>query len=161
MQKKIKLEKHTIQAFTVTEVLITMILTSIVIGAAVMLWQMSEKESVSFGKQTTEISHKILFFSTIRNDIVKAEVIKQNDNTLMIYNEAIKSIDYQFTQNAVIRIVDKRTYDTIYRSAIRLQTRSHLLLKGMITEIHLQDSTRETVLYKQYTNCQLFNYTLQ
>jgi type II secretory pathway pseudopilin PulG len=90
------------KAFTIIEIIVVMIITSIVIGSSMLLYSnMNKLQNSSFNKGEEE-SALVLLNAVLRKDCQQAEVVRYNNNELLCIKEN-SSVSYEFTPLQLIR----------------------------------------------------------
>ena len=108
-----------IRAFTLLELLIGMIISSIVIGFCYMSYSIIYKQYRSYKILKLEMVETIQFNSILNSDFIKAETVVFEGNKL-IFNSANRSaLYYDFMDNFILR-KDGEVTDTFKLSAINV-----------------------------------------
>lgn len=138
-----------ISAFTLNEIIVVLIITSIVVGLAFSVLSLVQKHmlaiqdnyKVSSNIQKLKTSLWVDFnrFSNINYDAINNEIILRND---------IDSISYKFTKNSIIKV---QTRDTFLLSI----EKKIFYFDGLVTQKKKFDAIK-IILTKAYYNKELF-----
>lgn len=130
--------KHKIQAFTLSEMIVVIILTSIVVGMAFSVLTLVQKHMASIQDNFNKNTELNKLEQTLWLDFSRYSAIKHNelDDTL-IFTTEMDSIGYQFTSEYIIKDMD--TFN------IQLQQKSFyfdgsIIQNGQVDAIKLEAS---------------------
>lgn len=152
-----------IKAFTIVELIVVFIISSILIYAVLAIFTKTEKLfAVSF-KDSFHRTEILMFSYIIEEDIRKAENISSRHNELNI--ETYKnSIIYNFEDEYIIRN-NQSQIDTFAISILDFDTKTVSRENGQINQIEfsLPDIFGEEVFVytKKYSRCQRFNSLIE
>ena len=110
--------KTKVAAFTIVELIVTMLIGAIVISAGYTLLSMINNGYSSFYKNQKKISDFILLNSLVETDFDKADLIYQNTNNLRFVRDR-RSVEYTFNKSEVIR-KDSILTDTFHFGASKI-----------------------------------------
>jgi prepilin-type N-terminal cleavage/methylation domain-containing protein len=108
-------------AFTLLELLIGMIISSIVIGFGYAAYSLIYKQYLGYKKVKEKIVEITQFDHVLTTDITAAETISFNDNTLSLYGKDSKTLQYHF-QDVLILRTENETTDTFKIAPVHLKT---------------------------------------
>lgn len=108
-----------IRAFTLLELLIGMIISSIVIGFCYLSYSIIYKQYMSYKILKLEIVETIQFNSILNSDFIKAETVVFGDNKLILNSTNRSSLQYDLMDNYILR-KDGEVTDTFNLSAINV-----------------------------------------
>ncbi len=94
------------KAFTLIELLIGMIISSIVITFCYMSYTMISKQYMNYKLIKEELVDALQFNSILNNDIEKANSIHFNENKLIIVTEFNEILEYNFVERYILRNSD-------------------------------------------------------
>lgn len=136
-----------IKSFTITEMLVVMILTSVVISIAILVLNLVQKEvkgiQLNF-KNNTELR---TLEQALWNDFNKNEVLFDSKENQLICSSPIDTVYYKFKENYVLRNKD----------TLRIVIQQKQLLLDMNEVIRYVDAI-ELTLSKEFQNKELFIY---
>lgn len=92
-----------IRAFTLLELLIGMIISSIVIGFCYMSYSIIYKQYMSYKILKLEIVETIQFNSILNADFISAETILFDENILILNSTNRSQLQYDFNDNNILR----------------------------------------------------------
>jgi type II secretory pathway component PulJ len=97
-----------LNAFTILELIVAMVISSLVIGAGFMGYEMVVKQDGAYRNISSGINDAVIFHSVLGNDITKAKNLKVSGNGL-ICNYEDKSVKYDFNKNVILRKLNSLT----------------------------------------------------
>lgn len=145
-------------AFTIMEVLITMIVSSIAISLIIGVYLNNQKALMQYINISGVYANNLDFLTTLKTDINKSTYITENTDGIELHNKST-TIDYQFFENQVLRFTETNI-DTF---VIKIQNYEFLYLNDnsdCIEYINLSLTVdvfeKEILLSKIYSNDTLF-----
>ena len=102
-----------IKAFTIIEILITMVLSSIVIGAAIYVFLTFNTLLTKTSKRNMQNLEIISLHHILKKDFIEADEIREEYSSLLIQFNDDKKVYYDFEEDCVIRdaIVSRDTFN--------------------------------------------------
>ena len=94
---------YKLKAFTLMELLIGMIISSIVISFCYMSYSMIYKQYMNYKAVKVELVEALELNSVLNSDISKAEKIVFDNNKLILIKEENKSFEYNFLEKYILR----------------------------------------------------------
>jgi competence protein ComGF len=156
--------KTNIQSFTLIEVLIAMIVSTIVIGATIAIWLCIEGLFNQGMNDTYGETAAVLFISTFEADLKKAENIKANSSEVIFSFTECPDIQYSFNDKIVTRTILEKA-DTFHIGIDDVQITKHEKLPNVVKSIAfsvlLKNKVIPLFLTKDYSNSRLFNYRIE
>lgn len=122
-----------IRAFTLLELLIGMIISSIVIGFCYLSYSIIYKQYMSYKILKMEIVETIQFNSILNTDFIKAETVLFHENKLSFNSTYKLPLQYDFNDKYILR-KDGETIDT-FRLATTNVLPKYLLEPEQLTNI--------------------------
>lgn len=95
---------HKLKAFTLLELLVGMVISSLVIGFCVLGYLIINQQYLSYRFTKTAITDVVLMKTVITSDFNNSNKIhSENENELVIDNDSGQSISYRFTDEFIVR----------------------------------------------------------
>ena len=107
-----------IRAFTLIELLICMILSTIIIGMGYAAYSESYKRFLTYSGMKKNIVDAIRVNRVFNNDFTQAELVYYNSGNILLNSKNKPAIEYEFTSSAIIRKVYNQA-DTFHFAIIR------------------------------------------
>lgn len=151
-------------AFTLMELLIAMIVSSIVIAFGYSVYSIIYKQYLTYKTSKTEIVSTMQFNTTMNNDFINSVEITFAENTVTIFNKNKEPLHYKFNDDNILRMNNEVT-DTFKLAAVNMKEkfvlRSEDLHSSLINEIsfdsQLAGDTQHFVFRKNYSAATLLN----
>ena len=141
------LKSKKIQSFTITEMLVVMILTTIVISIAILVLNLVQKELKGIQQNFKNNTELRTLEQTLWSDFNKNEVVLETKNNQLICSSPLDTVIYQFKENYVLRDTDTLK--------ISIEQKGFFLdMKVTLTSV----DAIEIKLSKEFQNKQLFIY---
>lgn len=109
-----------VKAFTLLELLIAMIISSIVIAFGYEVYSIMYKQFLSYKKAKTEIVNTMQFNTVLTNDFYNSEEITFNENTIAVFRKNNEPLHYTFNDNYILRTRNE-IMDTFKITATNIQ----------------------------------------
>ena len=109
-----------LKAFTMIELMVAMIVSSIVIGIALTIYMNLNQYYLDFKEKGKMDSELLMLVSTFRSDMDKSYEVHGDNSDLTLVFEAGKTINYSFEGNCVIRTKSEVT-DTFYNKVQEIE----------------------------------------
>lgn len=153
-----------INAFTLLELLIAMIISSIVISFGYGVYSLLFKQYLSYKKAKTEIVNTMQFNAIMNNDFCNSEEITFNDNTIAIFRKNKAPLRYLFNDHFILRKTDEIT-DTFKIAAANIQEKfvfkneqaQSALISEFSFDAQFAGDTEHFLFTKNYDAATLFN----
>lgn len=151
--------RHKFKAFTIIELVVTMVITSIVIGIAVALYLTLDfyfRDTVYEYEKNNDI---LLTETMIKNDINNSRTITENNTGFYVLTTGNKIIRYEITDNYIIRHTDISSDTTFYNiTDLTINTLKHNkdLVNEIVIYIEQEKINIPLHFYKKYSNDVLF-----
>ena len=147
-----------LKAFTLTELLVGMIISAIVIAFGYEAYAMIYKQYLSFKGVKKELVNTVQLNSTMNTDFINATVVHFHDNKLMLDYEARKSIQYEFEDSLVLR-TDGEVTDTFKLAAFNIVAQPAIynseeqatIINGIFYDAKILGETEHFSLTKDYS----------
>jgi hypothetical protein len=94
------------KAFTLTETIFGLIITSVLIGVIYTVFTTFNKQFFMFQKQQLQSNTYVLFDATFKQDLYKANAIHYENEQLILENYEEKTKVYTFKNDSITRIFD-------------------------------------------------------
>ncbi len=134
--------KKKLPGFTIMELVMVMILSTIVIAIGYEVWSISEQQFHSMSEVTdiqTELSE---CYSVIKTDFRMSDVVIVKNGNLLMFNE-IGNVAYQFYEEEIIRIFEEN--DAFHESKFLIKTagldflyENNLVFDGIVDFVEIQ-----------------------
>jgi prepilin-type N-terminal cleavage/methylation domain-containing protein len=108
-------------AFTLIELLIGMIISSIVIGFGYAAYSLIYKQYLAYKHVKEKVVEITLLNHVLSTDMLNAEIISFNENTLSLVGTNQNSLQYLFQDTLIVRTENELT-DTFNISALNVKT---------------------------------------
>ncbi|WP_353780192.1 prepilin-type N-terminal cleavage/methylation domain-containing protein [Winogradskyella sp. 3972H.M.0a.05] len=92
-----------IKAFTILEVLISLVVMGIIIGLTYTLFNIMEKQLITYRNDNDVILQYNLLNTTLQRDIYYANYYEKEESTLVLFNYSEEKISYSFLNDKVLR----------------------------------------------------------
>lgn len=157
--------KHkTAQSFTLIEIIIAMIISTIVIGTTIAVWLCLNGLFKQGMADTYGETGAVLFISTFESDMARAENIKTGSSDVTFSFTESSDIQYKFDDEMVTRTVGQNT-DTFHAGVEDVEITLHKTLPNVVKNISfsvlLKNKVIPVFLTKDYSNSRLFNYQIE
>lgn len=158
---------HKLKAFTLMELLVGMVISSIVIAFGYSAYALIYKQYVSYKSVKTTVVETMQLHTTMSNDFNNAECITFGENKLKL-SGSNKLLMYNFIDSLVIR-GDQEMSDTFKLAANDIQTTSVFnhgtnndrLINSLQFDVSVFDNKEHFTFTKRYTAQTLMNYEMQ
>lgn len=114
-----------VRAFTLLELLVGMIISSIVIGFCYMSYSIIYKQYLNYKILRKEIVETIQLNSILNTGFVNAETVEFNSNRLVFNSQNGSQLQYDFTNNFIIR-KDREVIDTFKLAATNVIAKDYM-----------------------------------
>jgi hypothetical protein len=153
--------RQKLQSFTIIEVLLAMVVSTIVIGATIAIWLCIDGMFKRGMSDTYAETGAVLFISAFTLDMNNAENVKA-DNTSVTFSFFDKpDILYRFDNEVVTRTIIETT-DTFHLGIEDVKITPHETLPNVVKSISfsvlLNANVFPVFLTKDYSNSRLFTY---
>lgn len=153
-----------IAAFTLMELLIGMIISSIVISFGYMAYNLIYDGFLNFKKVKATMMETNQLNTTFGNDVRNAEIISSNENKLILFNKNEQELRYEFLPDYVLRTHGELT-DTFKVATHNIQQHFLFPENNMFLQQFSFDATvlnePESFQYsKSYSSETLMNYNI-
>lgn len=95
-----------VSGFTLTDVIVTMIISLLIVGTAFSIFRMTYNQLFSYKKRNSEYQQLLSLHLMLQNDFIQSETIECNSNAIKFNNSFGKGCEYSFTDTSIIRQVD-------------------------------------------------------
>jgi type II secretory pathway component PulJ len=140
------------KAFTIIEIIVVMIITSVVINSSLLLYSnMSKLQNSSFHKGEEEAA-LVLLTSVLRKDCHLAEVVRYRNNELL-FVKGKSSVSYEFLPLQVIRkaeITDTFPFQTV-NLQLAYADSSHQTVRSISFTLLEKNDSIPFYVYKEYS----------
>lgn len=109
-----------VAAFTLMELLITMMISSIVIGLCYSAYSFTYKEFLLFKKVKQEVVDAMQFNSLLNSEFQNAEKIVYSEHQLLFYFENNNTLSYELNDSLIIR-KESEIIDTFHLKATNVK----------------------------------------
>ena len=109
-----------LKAFTLLELLIAMVISSIVVAFGYSVYSLMYKQYLSYKKTKTEIVKTMQFNTVLTNDFYNSEEITFSENTIAIFRKNNEPLIYTFNDNFILRKANEIT-DTFKIATTNIQ----------------------------------------
>lgn len=158
---------YTLKAFTLMELLVGMVISSIVIAFGYSTYAIIYKQYLSYKSVKTTVVETMQLHTTMSNDFNNAECITFGENKLKLSGPD-KLLMYNFIDSLVIRS-EKEMSDTFQLAANDIQTTSvfnhginnDTLINSLQFNISVFDNKEHFTFTKKYSAHILMNYEMQ
>ena len=96
-----------IEGFTLTDVIITMIISLMITGIAFSIFRMTYNQLFSYQTDNRAYQDLYLLHMTLQNDFNQAEQITAAGEKITMSSSAYKSCEYLFSEKSVIRQISE------------------------------------------------------
>ena len=155
-----KLFRHKAKAFTIVELIVTMVLASIIVGMAYGFFTLFQKHIHSVTENENTMLEKLRFHQVLENDFLQAQTV--NLDLDLELNSPGQHISYQFYDDYTIRL--SRSFSDTFRVVIDLVELSsihdvaELPDKMVVTFDDLSPEIHSFTLQKDYEARLIFNH---
>lgn len=158
---------HKLRAFTLMELLVGMIVSSIVIAFGYSAYALIYKQYLSYKSVKTTVVETMQLNAAMSNDFNNAAYITFYDNILKM-NSDNKLLTYNFIDSLVIRS-DREMLDTFKLAASSIQIKpvfndilsNDTLINDLQFDVSVFDTKEHFTFTKRYTAQTLMNYEMQ
>lgn len=134
-----------LKAFTLIEVLVTMLLTTIIIGIIYYAYEVVQKQFIHNKTNDEGITQLSMLNYLLEKDFNEsAEVIAANNGITFLYND-LKSINYEFDEEYILRNTENVT-DTF---KIAVENATQLFLESLVNKGDLVDRLEMDLKYSK------------
>lgn len=95
-----------LKGFTLTDVIVTMIISLLITGIAFSVFRMTYDQLFSYQKDNSENQKLILLHMMLQNDFQQSEMLICNDNTIKFEKSYGRSCEYTINNESIIRQFD-------------------------------------------------------
>lgn len=155
MQKKLK-------AFTLLELLIGMIISSLVVGFSYWAYFVIYSQYMNYKLVKEQINAEITFQTVILNDVTGAQAIFSDaDNEITLQNDSVAEINYRFTVKFILRkqneIIDTFAFPATAWQVVTIPETSNNLVESFSFNSTIFNEVKEFSFAKQYAADVLIN----
>jgi prepilin-type N-terminal cleavage/methylation domain-containing protein len=154
--------KKKLPAFTLMELLIGMIISSIVISFGYGAYSLVYKQYLSYKKIKNEIVEVTQLNTILYTDLVKAELVSFNENELAIDRKNNSPLLYDFNNSIVLRkdvgVIDTFKIEPAIITASFVFADQKALVNAFSFEAKVWGETEHFVFEKKYSAETLMNY---
>ncbi|HET6227841.1 MAG TPA: prepilin-type N-terminal cleavage/methylation domain-containing protein [Bacteroidia bacterium] len=149
-------------AFTLIELLIGMLISSIVITFGYLAYRFTNEQYLGY-KQIKEQLVEVSQFNTVfSEDLRRAEIVSSTANTIEMYYKQIPALDYEFAADYVVRKANALT-DTFNIAAVRIEQQfvfpeERVFLQHLSFEATILKETEQFNFTKAYSSETIMNY---
>lgn len=150
-----------LKAYTITELVISMVVTGIIISIAGTILFMFNKQHSTFQSSNKELHQINLLHTLLNKDFEQSESVKWSNNTLSLESIEVRT-EYSFEDNYVTRL-EKSVIDTFHvpTTEINFEKNSELDLITLFEfDFQLNNQKSSILLRKEYTPDVLLNHSL-
>lgn len=149
-------KKHRIKAFTLSEMMVVLILTSIVVGLAFSVLRLVQKQMTAIQNNYNQSLELNQLETSLWLDFNRYQTIKYNDlEDILRFKNPTDSIQYQFTEKGVVKNVDTFHIPFNNKSLFSL---GKTVEKGVIDAIKLQTDKQQILfVFKSNTAADYMN----
>lgn len=140
-------------AFTILELTVVMLLTSLVIATGYLAWGMVWQQFLGYQKMANHIGEVARIEMVLHNDMEKADRVTRINNTVTFWNPASTNINYELGSTHIVRQVGTHT-DTIHVPLTAIDTK--MLELGANTGSLVE---RLEIQFDQYGRTQKMRFT--
>lgn len=150
-----------LRAFTIIELLISMLLSGILIFLVTIVVNIVEEQIKKTTSADSSIGECFYFFTLLEDDMIHAQTIRYARPELVVSVEKSKVIRYRFEQNYVLRTIESIT-DTLFVRVEDFEVLQHPKYRDYVEMVSFKipsltaDSTLS--IFKSYTRSQLVNF---
>ena len=141
-----------LKAFTLTETLVAMLISSLAIGFGYMAYEMISRHTLSHKSIGGELSQASLFSNVFDNDLFYADSIQFENNRLSLFQNNSQNTNYRLLSGNVIRENDA-AIDTFHLNAEKIDTNSLAgtdIIGQIVFSYQWEGEKRKLVFNKQY-----------
>jgi prepilin-type N-terminal cleavage/methylation domain-containing protein len=135
-----------IKAFTLIELVVTMVISSIVVMLAFTCYEITYKQYLNFRKSNNTVTQVILFNSLFKQDVLLSDLVsKTDDNDITLRMNDSVSVNYSFGSNYILRKYNELTPDTfpITSVTVKEQFQNNLVDEnGLVDDITISGVVR-------------------
>lgn len=151
-----------IAAFTLLELLIGMIISSIVISFGYATYSLIYKQYLSYKTVKAKMMETTQLYSALSSDLFHAQMASFHEHTLLLYNKNKTELKYDFYENDIVRktgeVVDSFHIAAMNRKEQFLFPDNKQFLTQLSFEINVLDEPEVFNFTKQYCSETLMNY---
>ena len=159
-----KLSHSKLQGFTLVELIVAMIISTIVISSTIAIWLTVEGLFKRGMSDTYGDTGTVLFVSCIKTDMYRSENITASAHEIHFSFSEDPEIVYTFDDDYTVRTV-QNSIDTFYVGIQDLQIIPHKTLPKVVKSISFSVLLKNKIipffLTKDYSNSRLFNYQIE
>lgn len=153
-----------LKAFTLTELLVGMIISAIVIAFGYEAYTMIYRQYLSFKGIKKELVSTVQLNSTMNTDFINASLVHFHDNKLILDFQERKSVQFEFGDSLVLR-TDREITDTfklaafniVVQPAISNSEEQTTIISGVSYDAKILGETEHFILTKNYSAETLMN----
>jgi prepilin-type N-terminal cleavage/methylation domain-containing protein len=151
-----------LSAFTLIELLIGMIISSIVIGFGYAAYSLIYKQYLSYKQVKEKVVEITLFKQVLSTDMQQAAIISFSENTLSLLNKNKNPLEYHFYDDFIVR-KEKELSDTFKISASNVKTNflfqdQLIFVNEFSFDANVLDEKEHFTFAKNYSSETLMNY---
>jgi prepilin-type N-terminal cleavage/methylation domain-containing protein len=102
-----------VRAFSLIELLVAMVISSVVIASAYFMYSMFSKDLIDYKGHINKLSDAVVLNGILEHDINLAQAVKKNSSNGIRIEQGSANIDYEWQEDAVLRKTDLST-DTFH-----------------------------------------------
>jgi prepilin-type N-terminal cleavage/methylation domain-containing protein len=146
-----------LRAFTLMELMVTMVVSSIVIGAIYSGFDIVRKQFSVYQDKNGKVAELLFFNSLINKDIINASSVMRTDIELIMINNNDRKITWVMDEQMIVRRdhLSEETFDLPVRNfECRLQseevTRENAYIDEILFDIYLKNDQQQFHFKKNY-----------
>jgi prepilin-type N-terminal cleavage/methylation domain-containing protein len=142
------------KAFTLIELVVTMVISSIVVMLAFTCYEITYKQYLNFRKSNNTVTQVILFNSLFKRDVLLSNLINRIDdnNVLLKMNDTV-NVNYFFGSNYVLRKYNEFIPDTFPITSVVVKEQfqsTEVNENGLIDDISISGVVRGENVFFHY-----------
>jgi len=152
------------KAFTILEVIVSLLLSSIIIGMAILSYGMIEQQYRIFDEMTEENINLLQLHNHLRYDIDRADIIKYDNKQLVcnsLKSEIVYNLNDTYIKRNVIKPIQREDSIAIALKDIQPSFENKQMEYGIIDKITLRfnhyEKMQNLTYNKKYSAVQLMN----
>ncbi|PKP20789.1 MAG: hypothetical protein CVU05_08330 [Bacteroidetes bacterium HGW-Bacteroidetes-21] len=153
-----------IKAFTLIEMIVAMIISSVVIGLALTVYGRINEYFIDLNKIGEKYNNTLMLVSNLRNDFERAIEIKGDNSQIMVLLENEMNNTYDFNGDVVVR-TSKEQSDTFFLPQKNIETKYCDDKQEYLSELTIDFMQGEQIiqlhLIKDYSRDLMFNILQQ
>jgi|SRR3954462_5248529 prepilin-type N-terminal cleavage/methylation domain-containing protein len=149
-------------AFTLMELLIGMIISSIVISFGYMAYQLVNEQYLSYKTMKGKLMETTQFNTTFADDIDNAEIVSSEENKIILRNKNAPELEYEFLPASIVRKRSELT-DTFKIATTNIKQsflfpEDNMFLQQFSFEVNMLGEAEFFHFTKNYSSEILMNY---